>query len=116
MLKKSKPKYGKLSLFEKAVTFLNKFWPQVIILSSLVVLASLFFPSGESLKYSYQLIKDVPSVDLVLFGRKAIQFYKKFDFVLHKRKQTFQLLKKYWNISSKQIENSVVLEKRIISP
>ena len=41
----------------------------------------------------------------------AIQFYEKFDFVLHKKKQTTQLLKKYWRISLKQIENSVVLEK-----
>ena len=64
MLKKYKPKYGKLSLFEKAVTFLNKFWPQVIILSSLVVLASLFFPSGESLKYSYQL-NDIPREPII---------------------------------------------------
>jgi len=30
---------------------------------------------------------------------------------LHTKKQTAQLLKKYWNLPSKQIENSVVLEK-----
>ena len=41
----------------------------------------------------------------------AIKFYEKYGFILHKRKQTVQLLKKYWGISSKQIENSVVLEK-----
>ena len=41
----------------------------------------------------------------------AIEFYEKFGFVLHKKKQTTQLLKKYWKISLKQIENSVVLEK-----
>lgn len=41
----------------------------------------------------------------------AIKFYEKSGFILHKRKQTVQLLKKYWGISSKQIENSVVLEK-----
>ena len=41
----------------------------------------------------------------------AIQFYEKFGFILHSRKQTTQLLKKYWKISLKQIENSVVLEK-----
>ena len=41
----------------------------------------------------------------------AIQFYEKFGFVLHTKKQTAQLLKKYWNLPSKQIENSVVLEK-----
>ncbi len=43
----------------------------------------------------------------------AIQFYEKFGFIRHSKKQTAQLLKKYWEISSKQIENSVVLEKYI---
>ena len=42
----------------------------------------------------------------------AIQFYEKFGFVMHKRKQTTELLKKYWEVSLKQIENSVVLENR----
>ena len=41
----------------------------------------------------------------------AIQFYEKFGFICDTKKQTTQLLKKYWKISSKQIENSVVLEK-----
>ena len=41
----------------------------------------------------------------------AIQFYKKFGFIAHTKKQSGQLLKKYWEISSKQIENSIVLEK-----
>jgi len=41
----------------------------------------------------------------------AIRFYEKFDFILHTKKQSTLLLKKYWKISSKQIQNSVVLEK-----
>ena len=41
----------------------------------------------------------------------AIQFYKKFDFILHTKEETSLLLKKYWNIPTKQIENSVVLER-----
>ena len=41
----------------------------------------------------------------------AIRFYEKFGFVLHTKKQTVQLLKKYWKIPLNQIENSVVLEK-----
>ena len=41
----------------------------------------------------------------------AIQFYEKFGFNLHKKKQTVELLKKYWDLPSKQIQNSVVLEK-----
>jgi len=41
----------------------------------------------------------------------AIQFYEKFNFVLQTKKQTAQLLSKYWEISANQIENSVVLKK-----
>ena len=41
----------------------------------------------------------------------AIQFYKKFNFVLHAKEETTLLLKKYWNLPTKQIENSVVLER-----
>ena len=41
----------------------------------------------------------------------AIRFYEKFGFILHAKKQATQLLKKYWKIPLKQIENSVVLEK-----
>ena len=41
----------------------------------------------------------------------AIRFYEKFGFVLHAKKQSAQLLKKYWKIALKQIENSVVLER-----
>ena len=41
----------------------------------------------------------------------AIRFYEKFGFILHAKKQAAQLLKKYWKIPLKQIENSVVLEK-----
>ena len=41
----------------------------------------------------------------------AIQFYEKFNFVLQTKKQTIQLLNKYWKISSNQIEHSVVLKK-----
>ena len=41
----------------------------------------------------------------------AIQFYKKFSFILHTKEKTTLLLKKYWKIPTKQIENSVVLER-----
>ena len=43
----------------------------------------------------------------------ALRFYVKNGFVLHRRKQTDQLLKKYWKVPLKQMENSVVLEKHI---
>ena len=41
----------------------------------------------------------------------AIRFYEKFGFILHAKDQSTLLLKKYWKLPSKQIENSVVLEK-----
>ena len=40
----------------------------------------------------------------------AIRFYIKNNFVIHTRKQTNQLLQRYWQIPIKQKENSVVLE------
>ncbi len=43
----------------------------------------------------------------------AIRFYEKFDFVLQTEKQTMHLLEKYWKISLTQIQNSVVLEKKL---
>ena len=41
----------------------------------------------------------------------AIRFYEKFGFIHHSKEQSTLLLKKYWKIPSKQIKNSVVLEK-----
>ena len=41
----------------------------------------------------------------------AIQFYKKFGFIIHSKDQSTILLKKYWKIPAKQIDNSVVLER-----
>ena len=41
----------------------------------------------------------------------AIRFYEKFGFILHAKEQSTLLLKKYWKIPSKQIKNSIVLER-----
>ena len=41
----------------------------------------------------------------------AIRFYEKIGFILHAKEQSTLLLKKYWKIPSKQIKNSVVLER-----
>ena len=41
----------------------------------------------------------------------AIRFYEKFGFITHSKDETNLLLKKYWKIPSKQIKNSVVLER-----
>ncbi len=39
----------------------------------------------------------------------AINFYRKHGFALTSREETVELLNKYWNISERQIETSVVL-------
>ena len=41
----------------------------------------------------------------------SIRFYEKFGFIRHAKEQSTLLLKKYWKIPSKQIKNSVVLER-----
>ena len=41
----------------------------------------------------------------------AIRFYQKFGFIIHSEDKKNLLLKKYWKIPTKQIENSVVLER-----
>jgi GNAT superfamily N-acetyltransferase len=42
----------------------------------------------------------------------AIHFYQKHGFVLLSREETNKLLKKYWHITERQIETSVVLEHK----
>ena len=62
----------------------------------------------------YLLKKNQNSRLLVGTWRKAswaIRFYEKFGFILHAKEQSTLLLKKYWKISSKQMKNSVVLER-----
>ena len=62
----------------------------------------------------YLLKKNKNSRFLVGTWKKAIwaiRFYEKFGFITHAKEQSTLLLKKYWKISLKQIENSVVLEK-----
>jgi GNAT superfamily N-acetyltransferase len=41
----------------------------------------------------------------------AISFYQKHGFILLAREETNTLLRKYWNISERQVETSVVLEQ-----
>ena len=68
---------------------------------------------GSSL-LEYLLKKNQKSRLLVGTWRKAvwaIRFYKKFGFIIHSKDQSTILLKKYWKIPAKQIDNSVVLER-----
>lgn len=41
----------------------------------------------------------------------AIQFYQKHGFKLQSREETHKLLKRYWKISQRQLETSVILEQ-----
>ena len=41
----------------------------------------------------------------------AIRFYEKFGFILHTKDQSILLLKKYWQITTEQMKNSIVLER-----
>ena len=62
----------------------------------------------------YLLKKNQKSRLLVGTWRKAewaIRFYKKFGFIIRSKDQSTILLKKYWKIPTKQIDNSVVLER-----
>lgn len=67
---------------------------------------------GQLLNYLIGLVK----TKRVLVGTWetatwAIRFYQKHAFELLTREETNKLLKKYWNITREQFENSVVLEQ-----
>ena len=66
------------------------------------------------LLFKYILQKNKSACLLVGTWRNAtwaIRFYEKSGFILQTKKQTAQLLKKYWKIPATQIDNSVVLKK-----
>jgi GNAT superfamily N-acetyltransferase len=46
----------------------------------------------------------------------AIKFYQKHGFVILSREETNKLLRRYWSISERQVETSVVLELKRQSP
>ena len=86
----------------------------VILIRHAYTLTSYQGKGTGSALLEYLLKKNQNSCLLVGTWRNAtwaIRFYEKFDFILHTKEQTTLLLKKYWKIPSKQIENSVVLER-----
>ena len=88
----------------------------VILIRHAYILTSHQGEGVGSLLLKYLLEKNKNSRLLVGTWQKAtwaIQFYEKYGFVLKTKKQTNQLLKKYWKISLKQIENSIVLERQL---
>ena len=86
----------------------------VILIRHAYTLTSFQGKGTGSALLEYLLKKNQNSRLLVGTWRRAtwaIKFYEKFGFILHAKEQSTLLLKKYWKIASKQIENSVVLER-----
>ena len=88
----------------------------VILIRHAYILTSYQGEGAGSSLLKYLLKKNKNSRLLVGTWQKAtwaIRFYEKFGFILHTKKQTTKLLKKYWKIPLKQIENSIVLERQL---
>ena len=86
----------------------------VILIRHAYILTSFQGRGTGSALLEYLLKKNQNSRLLVGTWRNAIwaiQFYEKFAFILHAKEQSTLLLKKYWKIPSKQVKNSVVLER-----
>ena len=86
----------------------------VILIRHTYILTSYQNKGAGSALLEYLLKKNQNSRLLVGAWKNAtwaIRFYEKFDFIPHGKEQSTLLLKKYWKISSKQIKNSVVLER-----
>ena len=86
----------------------------VILIRHAYTLTSFQNKGTGSALLEYLLKKNQNSRLLVGTWKKAnwaIRFYEKFGFIPHGKDQSALLLKKYWKISSKQIKNSVVLER-----
>ena len=87
---------------------------EVILIRHAYTLTSYQGKGTGSALLEYLLKKNQNSRLLVGTWKKAIwaiRFYEKFGFILHAKEQSALLLKKYWKIPSKQIKNSVVLER-----
>ena len=86
----------------------------VILIRHAYTLTSFQGKGTGSVLLEYLLKKNQNSRLLVGTWRDAtwaIRFYAKFGFILPAKDQSNLLLKKYWKIPSKQIKNSVVLER-----
>ena len=86
----------------------------VVLIRHAYTLSSFQGKGAGSALLEYLLKKNLNSRLLVGTWKDAtwaIKFYEKFGFILHTKEEKTLLLKKYWKIPSKQIENSVVLER-----
>ena len=86
----------------------------VVLIRHAYTLSSFQGKGAGSALLEYLLKKNLNSRLLVGTWKDAtwaIRFYEKFGFILHSKEEKTLLLKKYWKIPLKQIENSVVLER-----
>ena len=86
----------------------------VVLIRHAYTLSSFQGKGAGSALLEYLLKKNLNSRLLVGTWKDAtwaIRFYEKFGFILHLKEEKTLLLKKYWKIPLKQIENSVVLER-----
>ena len=86
----------------------------VVLIRHAYTLSSFQGKGAGSALLEYLLKKNLNSRLLVGTWKDAtwaIRFYEKFGFILRTKEEKTLLLKKYWKIPSKQIENSVVLER-----
>tara|TARA_B100001765_G_scaffold71916_1_gene43654 strand:+ start:377 stop:2689 length:2313 start_codon:yes stop_codon:yes gene_type:complete len=70
------------------LTFLNEFWIQYLIIFGLILFISLLFPSGQSLKYAYQLNDITREPIIAPFTFSILKTDKRYQQDLNERKKS----------------------------
>ena len=70
------------------LTFLNEFWIQYLIIFGLILFISLLFPSGQSLKYTYQLNDITREPIIAPFTFSILKINKRYQQDLNERKKS----------------------------
>ena len=70
------------------LTFLNEFWIQYLIIFGLILFISLLFPSGQSLKYTYQLNDITREPIIAPFTFSILKTDKRYQQDLNERKKS----------------------------
>ena len=84
------------------LTLLNEFWIQYLIIFGLVLFISLLFPSGQSLKYTYQLNDITREPIIAPFTFSILKIDKKYQQDLNERKKSIPFV---FNRDEKIIES-----------
>ena len=84
------------------LTFLNEFWIQYLIIFGLILFISLLFPSGQSLKYTYQLNDITREPIIAPFTFSILKTDKKYQQDLNERKKSIPFV---FNRDEKIIES-----------